>query len=1000
MKIAILHLSDFHILAGERFLSEKIKRFGDSLNILGNVDEYVIVFSGDLANSGKANEYKCSRYIIGQIIYDIKQKNDNKSVDLLMVPGNHDLTLTKESRDSSVIQEAYEKKSIEHNVISEIELLNNYYFYSHANTRVPYDKILERRFCTYNDEYKIQFNLINTSLFSTLKPDDKELHYFPKDKIGLLKKQNEANLCITVMHHSCEWFNWQYQSDLEKAIINSSELLLTGHDHCGKAKNISIDNSMDTWMSCAGEMKFSNIDYEDSFNTILIDTNANTFCGYIFSWDPKEKIYVHKILVDNKHLQSRTSQLIPLPSYLKELKEDTCNHSEDFTKYFVFPKLISEQKNEFSKYVKVLSSEELLNFISTQKRVLISGSSSSGKSTLLKYLYCSIFTSKTPLFLSIDSTTKIKTQNFIKHLFEDQYGDEPVLFEKYQQLEKDKKILIIDGWDRLCSSKIQDNLLTIINENFNYIIISENTTQQSLIDSVKDEINKEHSFHELRIKPFFAEKRNQLVRNICSLNSSYNDEDINKVNKLIDSLVNNNSGLFSLDPGFIIRYTDYFIKDHFYDYTKGEAVFSKIFEHEIQSSIILFTKKADVDEIITTFEELAGYIYTSRNDLLKIGDFSAVIKKYNEDYSVDINANDVLSIGLRSKLLRQTEDLSIYFSNKNYLAYFIAKYLLRLSLSGDMDYSGIEYALHNICFGINSDIILFISYLSSNTRTVMSIANQAGELLSPWEELNYEENNISFMRSLKHNQIKAPTKEDHDNVKIEKERIEEMQYPEEIIEAKGLFQYDEEDIDKFPYRLVRAIKYTEMLCKSLPAFNSMLKRTQKDNLIESIYSYPHKIAFALLKPLDNNIDNLCNELLELAKETGFEKKSGQPFSKDDIIDMINEHSKAIVLSIYDHFAELCTSSKTISLLSEKEVAGTYQRIQKLMIKENSGDTESFLKEADIILKNSKDDQVKNMVKLIVRKHLLCKEMHHSRRQQIIDKYLGEAARKPMLLQSN
>ena len=203
------------------------------------------------------------------------------------------------------------------------------------------------------------------------------------------------------------------------------------------------------------------------------------------------------------------------------------------------------------------------------------------------------------------------------------------------------------------------------------------------------------------------------------------------------------------------------IKNHSYDYSQGEVVFSKVFEHKIQSSIIAFSKKSDVDEIITAFEELAGYINSSRNDLLKIDEFCKIIEKYNEEYRLKISADNVLEIGIRAKVLKKTEDLSIHFSDKNYLAYFIAKYLLRLFHSENADYSGIEYALKNICFGINADIILFISYLSSNTKIVMSISEQAGMLLLPWEELNFEENNISFMKYSKQKQIKSPTDEDY-----------------------------------------------------------------------------------------------------------------------------------------------------------------------------------------------------------------------------------------------
>lgn len=999
MKVAIIHISDFHVKESERFIDEKISRFLDSINVLGNIDDYAIVFSGDLAHSGQSNEYKSSTYLMARIINGIKQKSIGKFVEVLIVPGNHDLTLDAKSRDRAYIQKHYDGGCIESIVAGEIDLLKNFYDNVHSNSRIPYDGIIYSFIHSYGD-YRIQFNLINTSLFSTLEPNDKELHYFPHEKMKYLKKGDNVNLCITIMHHSCEWFNWKYKSDLEKTIINNSEILLSGHDHRDDTKTVTIENDLNTWISCAGEMKFSEFNFQDSFNAIVVDTEANTFCGYIFDWIHREKIFVHRTVVENKSFERKLGEFAPLPSFIKELKEDTYNASEDFTKYFVFPKLISERKNEFGKYEEVKTNEELLEYLDKKKKLLISGPSNSGKSTLLKYLYCTLVSKKIPLLLFVDSTTKINLKNFTKRLFEDQYGENPLLFERYQQAPKEKKVLIVDGWEQLSEKRNREQLLQIIEDQFEYIIFSANNVQHNIKDLVQDEISKKHTFQELHIKPFYSETRNQLVRNICMLNSPNNYEDIERVNRLIDGLVNNNSHLFSLNPGFIIRYTGYFIKDRYYDYAKGEAIFSKVFEYELQRSIMEFTKKIDFDEVLTVFEEIAGYMYISRNDILRIEEVRNIIEEYNAEYGTKVNPSLIFDIGKRSKLFRETDDLSIYFANKNYLAYFIAKYLLRMAQNDVPDNSGMQYALKNICFGINSDIILFISYLLSNTKTVMSIIAQAGELLSPWEEIDFSRNNIAFLRKSKPSQIDAPAKEDHDKMKQSQENAEEAKYNDSIIEARGLFEYDESVIDEYPYRLIRAIKYTEMICKALPAFNSSMKLMQKDQLINSIYSYPHKIVFAMLKPIDEKIDILCDELLAFTQRNKIEKKSGVAYNKEDILNLFISYSNALILSIYDHFSQLCTSPKTIDLLSAMNYAETNKRLEKLMIIENYGNTEVFMKEAEGIIKTSKDEVYNHLVKLVVRKHLLCNpELPYNKRQQIVDVFFGKDARKAMLLPS-
>ena len=859
MKVAIVHLSDFHIRDREVFLNQKVDGVLSALNVLGNIDDYVVVFSGDLSHSGQVNEFKKSRYLIGKIISGIKQKNGNKFVNLFMVPGNHDLCLPQNAREGKDIQEHYDNGTIEKILDAEASYLENYYLYSNAGGRVPYNLFLNKRSRDFGG-YKIQFNLINTAFFSTLRPDDKELHYFPDNQISSLARNTDTNLCITVMHHNYEWFNWKCKSNLEKTIIDNSEFLLYGHDHRERATSLSVDKGLDTWISAAGEMKFSELDYVDSFNTIVIDTEDNSFDGYIFTWNQKSKIYVHEVVAAKKSLQNHSVKLMPLPSFIKGLKEDTYNMSKDFTEYFVFPKLTTEVHNNQEKDRSATTIEDFKRILFKHKKLFVSGAANAGKTTLLKYLYCSLTDEMTPLFLSAESKQKLKIHNFIRHLFEDQYGDDKVLFERYEQLGLEKKV-----------------------------------TQ----------------------------------------------------------------------------------------------------------SIMKVAKRGDVDELFTVFEELAGYMYNNKKDELQIEEVRSVVQCYNEMFGEKVNIRDVINVGVQSKILRETDDLSIYFTNKNHLSYFIAKYLIRLSQGEPSDTSGIEYALENICFGINADIVLFVSYILNNTKMLTSIKNYAGELLEPWEAVSFQDKNISLFHNIPVEQIDPPTDEEKKKYEVVKEKFEEKHYSEESIEARGLFDYDDSDIDQYHYGLIRAIKYTEMICKALPAFHSKLKLDQKNRLVESIYLYPRKIVFALLRPLDMDLDGKCKEILDFANRNNKMKKNGEAYTREDILAMLNDSARAIMLSVFDHFSELASSPKTWELLISKELNDMSEQLERLLIIESSGDTDRLVKESESLLKVKPGLEYDTMIRLIVRKHLLTnKSLTFNKKQQVIDKIFGEQHRKDFLVNKN
>lgn len=996
MKIALIHFSDFHVKASDSFSDTKIKSMLDSLNVLGKVDEFVIVFTGDLAHSGEINEYKASRALFGKIIDGIKRNKNVEYINLVMIPGNHDLCLPQNPRDRKEIQSHYDDETIDDFLEIELTYLDNFYNISNAKGKTNF-RLINNCTCSF-DGYTIQFNQINTAPFSTLEPDDKELHYFPQEKLRFLNKKDNVNLCITLMHHNCESFNWMYKSDLETAIVNSSEMLFIGHDHREQFSTISVENSLNTWISAAGEMRFSSIEKADSFNVIVVDTCNILFDGYSFSWNVKSKIYNHKHTVISQKIIQHTGRLSPVCEFTKSIKEDGYNRSKDFTKYFVFPKLVTEAKNEFGKIDEIKTVEELFDVIKDKKRIVITGANSSGKTTLLKYVYCESVLQYTPIILSVDASMKIKSSNCLKHLFEDQYGDDRDLYERFLQLPKTEKIIIVDGWDLIQNIHERKKLFDQLEENFEYIILGINDKHEDLVETIKGDVQKEISFCELHIKPFFTEKRNQLVRKICNNKDMFTDEDIDNVTRLIDHVIQNNSGMFLLNPGFIICYTNYFLDAPIPDYARGECVFSEVFEFELKRAIIEFSDKNMVDETLTVFEEIAGYMYTQQKEKLTTETINTIVETYKTDYGVDISSKKVLETAYEAKVFKQCDDCSVYFYNKNHLAYFIAKYLIRKFKEEPSNKEGIMYALKHICFGINSDIILFMLYIQNDIQTIMSILNEAGLLLEPWSEISIDNKNIAVLTSSSGIDIKPPTDDEKREYERVQEKAEELSYTEEIIDAKDVFSYDESKFDSPENKLIRAIKYTELLCKSLPAFNSTMKLSQKTQLVSAAYSFPRKIAYAVLRPIDLDFKSICDSLYEFVQTNNITTKKGQQYTPELIKELVIDYSRAYMLSTFDHFSELCTSPKTISILTEKNIGDTSEALIRLLTIENSGNTEMLIKEAEAILKNVKELDVEIMIKLIIRKHLLLHpSLPFNKKQSIIDKFFGKEARSQFLI---
>jgi predicted MPP superfamily phosphohydrolase len=74
MKILFLHLTDIHCKDGSDLNNHKLEQMITSLNSLGDIDECILVISGDLAYSGAINEYKIVQKFIGTILSKLGKK--------------------------------------------------------------------------------------------------------------------------------------------------------------------------------------------------------------------------------------------------------------------------------------------------------------------------------------------------------------------------------------------------------------------------------------------------------------------------------------------------------------------------------------------------------------------------------------------------------------------------------------------------------------------------------------------------------------------------------------------------------------------------------------------------------------------------------------------------------------------------------------------------------------------------------------------------------------
>jgi predicted phosphodiesterase len=301
-----LHLSDWH-QKGREFdrrvvLDALIKDIKDRAEIDKNLAKIdFIIFSGDIAYSGKPEEYKEA---IEQLFKPLLEICELKADRLIMVPGNHDLNrksldvflnglltiLNSYDKVKECINEEYSRSKI----LEPFQAFTNFVAELTGQNYPNYSNIRE-----FNIEgKKIAFIGLNSAWACgrhkelSNEVNDRGFLYVGEPQIyDSLNGISSADLKIAVLHHPFEWLNDPRY--VETRLMKECDFILQGHQH---RPNVEIRHvqSSNCIISSAGTCYDRRIpekyEYTNAYNYVHL--NLNNFKGTIFlrRWsDPRNE---------------------------------------------------------------------------------------------------------------------------------------------------------------------------------------------------------------------------------------------------------------------------------------------------------------------------------------------------------------------------------------------------------------------------------------------------------------------------------------------------------------------------------------------------------------------------------------------------------------------------------------------------------------------------------------------------------------------------------------
>ena len=317
------------------------------------------------------------------------------------------------------------------------------------------------------------------------------------------------------------------------------------------------------------------------------------------------------------------------------------------------------------------------------------------------------------------------------------------------------------------------------------------------------------------------------------------------------------------------------------------------------------------------------------------------------------------------------------------IVYFVAREVNR-EYHETGDETKLRTLLQYACFGINSDILLFITYITDNIRILRLLLLTIQEVTKTWSEFSFDKNSLpGFLNGEFPITIEAPTDETK-----EQERVAEINAERDAIgyiQTTDIYDYTEDQAERLVNQLIRATHLMSVAARCLPNFEHMMLKPEKSKFIETIYSLPNKIFNVWANETNKEIDSILDFFRKQSQEYFARKK---PLSDDELKVALQWSALSLLLDLYNLSVFFSAKDTTMPLLSGfNYIQKTTYSIEHLMMLERKSSVNSFLDEADRITDGTDSLLEKTVVKRVVEHAVINRnDFTHSQLDRVKSKY--------------
>ncbi len=439
----------------------------------------------------------------------------------------------------------------------------------------------------------------------------------------------------------------------------------------------------------------------------------------------------------------------------------------------------------------------------------------------------------------------------------------------------------------------------------------------------------------------------------------------------------------TFSPDFIISFAEYYYNNLGMATNSDSSVFSKVFEANITAALFPYqTANVSIEKMYTLLAVVAHRIHFKKLYPINAAHIIDAINEYNQENGDDVNPLRFIESVKKAKvLIEDAVDGGYRFANRSQLAYFVAR-AVNSNYQETGDQKDLEYILRYSCFGINSDVLLFVSYITDNPKVLQLILNLTKELTSEWAEFDFGDNCPEFLK------IQGPEPDDAPvETKTEQERreIEDEKQVCSQLEVIELYGYTESDATQTANQIIRALSLLSVVAKALPGFEHKMKAPMKNDFVNMIYTLPNMIFMKWAA----EVDKVYEEMIRYIKQEWRTSYGNQREPNiEDIEKRFQVAAIGLLLDIYNLAVVYATKDNSYKYLGNYSHGDrmTYS-IEHLMMLEKKKMPVEFANSAVNLFEKCEDFLPKNMIYRVVRHAMVHMDsLKYQQRDQLQNKF--------------